>query len=267
MLPSVLDIAHDRGLVGIRRALAGAALAAIFTLGQPVLHGEVFKSATYQAKSQTAGIQEAVDAAAKAGGGTVQIPVGTFVLHAVPGRPAIVLRSRVSLIGAGASQTILKLEPNSKTFPAVLANQNFADPDNSEPDHDITLQGFTIDVAVSDQVLRETQLREAVAGGEQEIRLQALDSMGAYPVLRVDPGPNEEIVPVLKVGPGGLRTLLKKPHPAGARVISLVQRLHGLALVGAENVTLDDVTIENAPMDGVYLTSSVTPGARKGKKR
>jgi parallel beta-helix repeat protein len=50
-----------------------------------------------------------------------------------------------------------------------------------------------------------------------------------------------------------------RPHPAGAKVVHLVDRLHGLALVGAHNVTLENVTIQNAPMDGIYLTNTVDP--------
>src|SRR5216684_692892 len=91
-------------------------------LFQPSLRGQTFKAESYQANTKTAGIQEAIDAAAKAGG-TVQIPAGTFILHAAPGHPAILLRSRVNLVGAGAGRTILKLEANLKVYPSVLANQ------------------------------------------------------------------------------------------------------------------------------------------------
>jgi len=38
-----------------------------------------------------------------------------------------------------------------------------------------------------------------------------------------------------------------RPHPAGTKVVQLLDRLHGLALAGAHNVTIQSVTIQNAP--------------------
>jgi parallel beta-helix repeat protein len=228
----------------------------VLFLFQPGLRGQAFKAESYQANSKTAGIQEAIDAAAKAGG-TVQIPAGTFILHAAPGHPAILLRSRVTLAGAGPEKTILRLEPNGKV-PSVMANQNYANPDAAEADHDITLQGFTIDVAATDQVVRETKLARAIPiAGEQEIALESTEGIALDSVLRVDPGPNEEIVPVLGASAGSYRAFLMRPHPAGAKVVHLVDRLHGLALAGAHNVTIQNVTIQNAPMDGIYLSNNV----------
>jgi len=236
----------------------------VLFLLQPSLRGQTFKPESYKENSKTAGIQEAIDAAAKGGGGTVQIPAGTFILHAAPGHPAILLRSRVTLAGAGPEKTILKLEANPKVYPSVMANQNYANPDAAEADHDITLQGFTIDVAASDQVVRETKLARAVpVAGEQEIALQSTEGIALDSVLRVDPGPNEEIVPVLKIPSGSHRAFLMRPHPAGAKVVLLVERLHGLALAGAHNVTIENVTIQNAPMDGIYLSSTVDPAQHR----
>jgi parallel beta-helix repeat protein len=221
---------------------------------------QTFRPSSYQAGSKTAGIQEAIDAAAKAGGGTVQIAGGTFVLHALPGHPAILLRSGVNIIGTGPDSTILKLEANPKVSPAVMTNQSYANPDAGEPDHDITLTGFTIDVAASDQVLRETQLVNTIPlSGLQEIALQAAEGLGVDSMLRVDPGPNEEIVPILAASPGHLKAFLMHPHSAGAKVVVLLDRLHGIALVGAHNVTIEDVTIQNASMDGIYLASTISP--------
>jgi parallel beta-helix repeat protein len=226
-------------------------------LFQPSLRGQTFKPENYQANSKTAGIQEAIDAAAKAGGGTVQVPSGTLTLHAAPGHPAILLRSRVTLAGAGPEKTILKLEANPKVYPAVMANENYANPDAVEADHDITLQGFTIDVAASDQVVRETKLTRAIpVAGEQEIALESVEGVALDSLLRIDPGPNEEIVPITSVSSGSYHALLMRPHPAGAKVVHLLDRLHGLALVGAHNVTLENVTIQNASMDGIYLTNT-----------
>jgi len=253
----ITNAAHARSR---HRGMGLLAFFGALFLFQPGLRGQTFKPESYQANSKTAGIQEAIDAAAKAGGGTVQIASGTFTLHAAPGHPAILLRSRVTLAGAGQEKTILKLEANPKVYPSVMANENYANPDAAEADHDITLQGFTIDVAASDQVVRETKLTRAVpVAGEQEIALESGESVGLDSVLRIDPGPNEEIVPVLKASSGSYRAFLMRPHPAGAKVVHLVDRLHGLALVGAHNVTLQDVTIQNAPMDGLYLSSTVTP--------
>jgi putative cofactor-binding repeat protein len=240
-----------------RSGICHVALFSALFLLQPSLRDQTFKPESYQANSKTAGIQEAIDAAGKAGGGTVQIPAGTFILHVVAGHPAILLRSRVNLVGAGPANTILKLEPNAKVSPSVMANQNYANPDAAEPDHDITLQGFTLDAAASDQVVRETQLARAIPmAGQQELLLQSMEGVAVDSLLHVEPGPNEEIVPVTRDGSGSYHALLLHPHPEGARVVQLVDRLHGLALVGAYNVTLQNVTIRNAAMDGVYLTNT-----------
>lgn len=48
------------------------------------------------------GFQHAIDAAADAGGGVVRLPEGTFAL-----RRGLVLRSNVTLAGAGIDKTIL----------------------------------------------------------------------------------------------------------------------------------------------------------------
>jgi len=254
------NISASRSFPYILTVRCVAFLGAMFAIAAPTLLAQTFNPATYKAGSKTAGIQEAIDAAAKAGGGTVQIPAGTYVLQAVSGHPAILLRSRVNLVGAGASSTILKLEPNSKAQPAVLANQNWANPDGAEADHDITLQGFTIDATAADQVVRETQLTTAIPmAGLHEVGLRAAEGVGIDAIVRVDPGPNEEIVPILSASSGTLRAFLMHPHAAGAKVVVLTQRLHGLALVGAANVNLEDLTIENVTMDGVYLASTVTP--------
>jgi parallel beta-helix repeat protein len=240
-----------------------ALLSAAFIILTPSLLGQTFKSTTYQAGSQTAGIQEAIDAAAKVGGGTVQISAGSFVLHAVAGHPAITLRSGVNVVGAGADSTILKLEPNSKVYPSVIANQNYNNPDAAVPDHDIILQGFTIDGAAADQVVHQTQLTQAIpVAGQQPVVLQSSEGVSLDALIRVDPGPDEEIVPVLKASSGTFQALFMRPHPAGANVVVLRDRLHGLALVGAQNVTVQDVTIKNINMDGIYLTNSVDPNRR-----
>src|SRR5467141_3852268 len=178
----------------LRSGICHVAISSVLFLLQPNLRSQSFKPESYQANSKTAGIQEAIDAAAKAGGGTVQISAGTFTLHAAEGHPAILLRSRVNLVGAGPGRTILKLGPSPKTYQAVMMNQSYGNPDAAEPDHDISLQGFTIDVAASDQVLRETKLiSDTPVGGEQEVILESMEGVHIDSVLRVDAGQNEEI--------------------------------------------------------------------------
>src|SRR6267378_6234352 len=241
----------------LRSGICHVAISSVLFLLQPNLRSQSFKPESYQANSKTAGIQEAIDAAAKAGGGTVQIPAGTFILHALARHPAILVRSRVTLSGAGPEKSILRLEPNARVYPAVMANEHYANPDAAEADLDITLQGLTLDAAASDQVVRETRLARAIqVAGEQEIVLQSMEGVALDSLLRVDPGPNEEMVPVIRVVSGSYHALLLRPHPAGAKVVMLVPRLHGLALVGAHNVMLQNVTIQNVPMDGVYLTNT-----------
>jgi len=250
----ITDATRNRFL---RSGIGHAAIFCSLSLLLPSLRGQTFKPASYQANSMTAGIQEAMDAAGKAGGGTVQIPPGTFILHAAAGHPAILLRSHVTLAGAGSANTILKLEPNAKLYPAVIANENYANPDAAEPDHDIALQGFTIDATASEQVVRETKLTRAIpVAGDQEIALESVEGVAHGSLLRIDPGPNEEFVPLLKATSGGYHALVLRPHAAGAKVVHLVDRLHGLALIGAHNVTLQNVAIRNATMDGVYLSST-----------
>lgn len=64
------------------------------------------------ATDDSAAIQAAIDAAYAAGGGTVVIPAGTFYVSGDPLNPSqgcIEVRSNVTLTGAGAGDTVLKL--------------------------------------------------------------------------------------------------------------------------------------------------------------
>jgi hypothetical protein len=129
------------------------------------------------------------------------------------------LRSRVTFAGAGPEKTILKLEANPKTFQAVMMNQNYANPDSGEADHDITLQDFTIDVAASDQVLRETELtRDIPVAGEQEVILRSVEGVHIGSLLRMDTGPNEEIVPIIRAS-GVVTTLCCFTHTARGQTL------------------------------------------------
>jgi hypothetical protein len=208
--------------------------------------------------STTGGIQESIDAAAAAGGGTVEIPAGTFVLRAASGRPALLLKSQVTLLGAGQEKTILKLAGHSNESQAVIANVSYANPDSAKPDHDIVLRNFSIDVNASEQVLRETRLdRSILAPGEQELRLESAEGVVKDSVLVIDPGPKEEVVPVITARPGGLRAQVMRAHARGTRVLQILDRLYALALIGADGIVLEDLTIRNAPMDGIYLSNTL----------
>jgi parallel beta-helix repeat protein len=64
------------------------------------------------ATDDSAAIQAAINAAYAAGGGTVVIPAGTFYISGDPSNPSrgcIEVRSNVTLTGAGAGETVLKL--------------------------------------------------------------------------------------------------------------------------------------------------------------
>ncbi|MFC0219133.1 glycosyl hydrolase family 28-related protein [Pseudochelatococcus lubricantis] len=63
----------------------------------------------------SAAIQAAIDAAHAAGGGTVIIPAGIYIVsgdHSNPSAGAVEVRSNVSLVGAGMGETVLKLADN-----------------------------------------------------------------------------------------------------------------------------------------------------------
>ncbi|MFL6438651.1 MAG: right-handed parallel beta-helix repeat-containing protein [Terriglobales bacterium] len=211
-----------------------------------------------QPGSTTGGIQEAIDAAAAAGGGTVEIPAGTFVLHTPSGHPALLLKSQVTLLGSGQEKTILKLAGQSNKSLAFLANASYANPDSAKPDHDIVLRNLSIDVNGSEQVVRETRLDRSIpAAGEQEVKLESSEGVAEDSVLVIDAGPKEEVVPVMSARSGSLRAQVMRAHAKGTRVLQILDRLHALVLIGADGVVLEDVTIRNVPKDGIYLSSTL----------
>lgn len=91
----------------------------------------------------TAAIQAALDAADEAGGGTVVIPEGTFIISSA-GRAAagsLQIHSNTELTGAGMGETILKLADGSDTKISGLIRTAPA----GEVDHDIVIRDLTID--------------------------------------------------------------------------------------------------------------------------
>jgi hypothetical protein len=70
--------------------------------GQIIINCQYAHSGAFTIQSIDGGIQEAIQAAASAGGGTVQIPAGTYTCYA-----ATMMLSNVRLLGAGRNATIL----------------------------------------------------------------------------------------------------------------------------------------------------------------
>jgi Ca2+-binding RTX toxin-like protein len=92
--------------------------------------------------SDTAAIQAAIDAAAKAGGGEVYIPAGTWMLTAgeKPADGALMLKSNVFIKGDGMGATVLKLADGSDH--AVTGIIRSA---SGEATHDFGVSDLTID--------------------------------------------------------------------------------------------------------------------------
>lgn len=92
--------------------------------------------------SDTAAIQAAIDAAAKAGGGDVYIPAGTWSLTpgAKPADGALMLKSNVFIKGEGMGNTVLKLADG--TDQAVTGIIRSA---SGEATHDFGVSNLTLD--------------------------------------------------------------------------------------------------------------------------
>lgn len=92
--------------------------------------------------SDTAAIQAAIDAAAKAGGGDVYIPAGTWTLTAggKPADGALMLKSNVFIKGDGMGATVLKLADG--TDQAVTGIIRSA---SGEATHDFGVSNLTLD--------------------------------------------------------------------------------------------------------------------------
>ncbi|MBY0356093.1 MAG: right-handed parallel beta-helix repeat-containing protein [Rickettsiales bacterium] len=91
----------------------------------------------------TSAIQKALDAAYHAGGGTVIIPEGTYVVTggATAADGALKVRSNVTIEGEGMGQTIIKLADqwNQKVTGIIRT------PSGGDQEHDIVIRNLTID--------------------------------------------------------------------------------------------------------------------------
>ncbi|MBA1244042.1 putative Ig domain-containing protein [Pseudomonas japonica] len=90
----------------------------------------------------TAAIQATIDAAAAAGGGTVFVPTGTFIVSAgeEPSDGCLMLKSNVYMEGAGAGKTTVKVADGSDTKITGVIRSAYG-----EETHDFGLSNLTID--------------------------------------------------------------------------------------------------------------------------
>ncbi|MBA1291394.1 glycoside hydrolase family 55 protein, partial [Pseudomonas japonica] len=90
----------------------------------------------------TAAIQATIDAAAAAGGGTVFVPTGTFIVSAgeEPSDGCLMLKSNVYMEGAGAGLTTVKVADGSDTKITGVIRSAYG-----EETHDFGLSNLTID--------------------------------------------------------------------------------------------------------------------------
>ncbi len=239
-----------------------AAVSIMILFSLPSLRGQVFQAADYNSKtSKTFGIQEAIDAASAAGGGTVEIGPGTFTLDPREKSSAILIRSHVRIVGSGVDTTFLKLKSGSKKPDSLIANANYQNPDFTAPDHEMSIEGLTLDGNTEGQVVAGTVLTSKLSGlGLEMAYLGSVVAIVRYSVLCVDPGPNQEIVTPLQITKYGFTSYFFRPHSVGAKVLVLDYQLMGVALIGAEDVTLKDLRIQNISMDGVFICNTIRPG-------
>ncbi|HEX8594626.1 MAG TPA: glycosyl hydrolase family 28-related protein [Pseudomonas sp.] len=90
----------------------------------------------------TAAIQATIDAAAAAGGGTVEMSAGTYVVSAgeEPSDGCLMLKSNVTLSGAGMGETVIKLEDGSDTKVTGIVRSAYG-----EETHDFGMNNLTLD--------------------------------------------------------------------------------------------------------------------------
>jgi len=90
----------------------------------------------------TAAIQAAIDAAAAAGGGTVEMSAGTYIVSAgeEPSDGCLMLKSNVTLSGAGMGETVIKLENGSDTKVTGIVRSAYG-----EETHDFGMNNLTLD--------------------------------------------------------------------------------------------------------------------------
>lgn len=238
-----------------------AAVSIIILFSLPSLRGQVFLPSNYNSTtSKTFGIQEAIDAASAAGGGTVEIGPGTFAFNPRRGRSALLIRSHVHIVGSGIDTTSLKLSSGSGSPASLIANANYLNPDFTVPDHDMTIEGLTLDGNAEGQVLADTVLTSKLAGHGMEMAyLESVVAIQPFSILCVDPGPNQEIVAPIQITKYGFESYFFQPHPAGAKVFVLEHQVMGVALIGSEDVTLTNLRIQNTSMDGIIISNTISP--------
>lgn len=93
--------------------------------------------------NDTLAIQNAIDAARAAGGGTVWIPTGTFLTN------KLTLYSAVNLIGVGPHASMLKLRPSQNT--ALLTTDGFVTSDSAAGIHSFRIESLSFDGSKADQ--------------------------------------------------------------------------------------------------------------------
>jgi Ca2+-binding RTX toxin-like protein len=90
----------------------------------------------------TAAIQAAIDAAAKAGGGEVYVPSGTYIVQSGdnPADGALMIKSNVFIKGDGMGDTVIKLASGShQAVTGIIRSAS------GEATHDFGVSGLTID--------------------------------------------------------------------------------------------------------------------------
>jgi Ca2+-binding RTX toxin-like protein len=90
----------------------------------------------------TLAIQRAIDDAAKAGGGQVYVPAGTYIVSGrdEPGDGCLMLKNNVELYGAGMGKTIIKVADGSDTKITGVIRSAYG-----EQNHDFGVSDLTID--------------------------------------------------------------------------------------------------------------------------
>ena len=90
----------------------------------------------------TLAIQKAIDAAAKAGGGQVYVPAGTYIVSGrdEPGDGCLMLKNNVELYGAGIGKTVIKVADGSDTKITGVIRSAYG-----EQNHDFGVSNLTID--------------------------------------------------------------------------------------------------------------------------
>jgi hypothetical protein len=121
-----------------------AAFALLLAAG--VSEAATFDVKTYGARgdgvrNDTLSIQRAIDAAHRAGGGTVYFPAGEYRVSIIQNefRRALTVKANVALLGAGVNLSRIKLSPNQGNFRAIIESNSLAGASN------FSMRALTID--------------------------------------------------------------------------------------------------------------------------